>query len=47
MIEIKGPGDRLQNHQIAWLEFLIAQGITASTLFITAEEPRSNECELS
>lgn len=47
LIEIKGPGDRLQNHQIAWLEFLIAQGITASTLFITAEEPRSNECELS
>lgn len=22
MIEVKGPGDRLQDHQIRWLEFL-------------------------
>jgi len=30
MIEVKGPGDRLQDHQIRWLHFFARQGIAAS-----------------
>ncbi|HLS98304.1 MAG: VRR-NUC domain-containing protein [Porticoccaceae bacterium] len=29
LIEVKGPGDRLQDHQRAWLGFLVEQGIPA------------------
>lgn len=42
LIEIKGPGDRLQKHQIAWLEFLVEQGIDASTLFVTQADNRQD-----
>ncbi len=30
LIEVKGPNDRLQDHQRLWLEFFIEQGITAN-----------------
>ena len=42
LIEIKGPGDRLQKHQIAWLEFLVEQGIDAWTLFVTQADNRQD-----
>ncbi|MDA7590731.1 VRR-NUC domain-containing protein [Pseudomonadales bacterium] len=32
LIEVKGPGDRLQTHQTAWLHFLSAQGVQVSVL---------------
>ena len=32
LIEVKGPGDRLQTHQTAWLRFLSAQGVQVSVL---------------
>ena len=32
LIEVKGPGDRLQTHQTAWLRFLSAEGIEVSVL---------------
>lgn len=34
MIEVKGPGDRLQDHQVRWLEFFAAEGIPASVCYV-------------
>lgn len=34
MIEVKGPGDRLQDHQIRWLEFFAAEGIPARVCYV-------------
>ncbi|HLV78088.1 MAG TPA: VRR-NUC domain-containing protein [Marinobacter sp.] len=34
MIEVKGPGDRLQDHQIRWLRFFGRQGIPASVCYV-------------
>jgi hypothetical protein len=34
MIEVKGPGDRLQDHQVRWLQFFASQGIAASVCYL-------------
>lgn len=34
MIEVKGPGDRLQDHQQRWLEFCVRQGIAVSVCHV-------------
>jgi len=34
MIEVKGPGDRLQDHQVRWLHFFADRGITASVCYV-------------
>lgn len=34
MIEIKGPGDRLQDHQTRWLEHCVEQGIPVSVCYV-------------
>ncbi|MEH6356795.1 MAG: VRR-NUC domain-containing protein [Marinobacter sp.] len=34
MIEVKGPGDRLQDHQIRWLQFFARKGIAASVCYL-------------
>ncbi|NWN92106.1 VRR-NUC domain-containing protein [Marinobacter adhaerens] len=34
MIEVKGPGDRLQDHQIRWLHFFARQGIPAWVCYV-------------
>lgn len=34
MIEVKGPGDRLQDHQVRWLNFFADQGIAASVCYV-------------
>lgn len=34
MIEVKGPGDRLQDHQTRWLEFCVSQGIPVSVCYV-------------
>jgi hypothetical protein len=34
MIEVKGPGDRLQDHQIRWLHFFARQGIAGSVCYL-------------
>ena len=34
LIEVKGPGDRLQDHQKLWLEFFLQQGITAEVCYV-------------
>lgn len=38
MIEIKGPGDRLQDNQIRWLEYCAAHGMPARVLHVRWEE---------
>ncbi|UQG58729.1 VRR-NUC domain-containing protein [Marinobacter sp. M3C] len=37
MIEVKGPGDRLQDHQIRWLQFFGSKGIAASVCYLRWE----------
>ncbi|WP_273204748.1 VRR-NUC domain-containing protein [Marinobacter subterrani] len=34
MIEVKGPGDRLQDHQVRWLAFFVGEGIPASVCYV-------------
>src|SRR3569833_4668037 len=34
LIEVKGPGDRLQDYQIRWLTFCLAQGIPVSVCHV-------------
>lgn len=34
MIEVKGPGDRLQDHQVRWLYFFARQGIPARVCYV-------------
>lgn len=34
MIEVKGPGDRLQDHQVRWLEFFAMQGMPAGVCYV-------------
>lgn len=38
MVEVKGPGDRLQDHQVRWLEFFAEQGIPASVCYVRWQE---------
>jgi hypothetical protein len=35
MIEVKGPGDRLQDNQIRFLDFCAAHGLPAAVCFVT------------
>jgi hypothetical protein len=30
LVEVKGPGDRVQDHQRAWLQYFVEKGIPAS-----------------
>jgi hypothetical protein len=34
MIEVKGPGDRLQDHQTRWLEYCVDNGIPVSVCYV-------------
>jgi tetratricopeptide (TPR) repeat protein len=38
MIEVKGPGDRLQDHQTRWLEYCVEQGIPVSVCYVRWEK---------
>ncbi|BES69533.1 nuclease Fan1 [Marinobacter nanhaiticus D15-8W] len=40
MIEVKGPGDRLQDHQKRWLEFCLDHGIAVSVCYVRWLESR-------
>lgn len=35
LIEVKGPGDRLQDHQRRWLDFCLARGMDVSVCYVT------------
>ncbi len=37
LIEVKGPGDRLQDHQRLWLEFFLQQGMAAEVCYVSYE----------
>lgn len=41
LIEVKGPGDRLQTHQTAWLRFLSDQGLQVSVLQVADTDDRA------
>ncbi|MDX1816727.1 MAG: VRR-NUC domain-containing protein [Marinobacter sp.] len=44
MVEVKGPGDRLQDHQRRWLAFFANAGIPASVLYVRwQDEPGQEE----
>ncbi|SNC61651.1 VRR-NUC domain-containing protein [Marinobacter sp. es.048] len=43
MIEVKGPGDRLQDHQIRWLEFFAVEGIPASVCYVRWQDSEAME----
>jgi hypothetical protein len=43
LIEIKGPGDKLQTHQIAWLNFLADQGIRTSVMTVAQESSSTSK----
>jgi hypothetical protein len=40
LIEVKGPGDRLQDNQIRWLTFCVAHGIPVSVCHVSWEATR-------
>lgn len=39
LVEVKGPGDRLQDHQTLWLQALSAMGVTVSVLNVSYDAP--------
>ncbi|MDD1794616.1 VRR-NUC domain-containing protein [Enterovibrio sp. ZSDZ42] len=41
-VEIKGPGDKLQHHQVRWLNFLNQQQIESSVLYVNSSSYRAN-----
>lgn len=34
MIEVKGPGDRLQDNQLRWLDFCAEHGMPVSVCYV-------------
>jgi len=42
MIEVKGPGDRLQDHQVRWLHFFARQGIPASVCYVRWQDDEAS-----
>jgi len=39
LVEVKGPGDRLQDHQRRWLAFFAGQGMPAAVCYVRWQEP--------
>src|SRR5690554_535806 len=42
MIELKVPGDRLQDHQVRWLQFFARQGIPASVCYVRWQDDEAS-----
>ena len=42
MIEVKGPGDRLQDHQVRWLHFFAREGIPASVCYVRWQDDEAS-----
>lgn len=42
MIEIKGPGDRLHDHQVRWLQFFAREGIPASVCYVRWQDDEAS-----
>lgn len=45
LIEVKGPGDRLQDNQLRWLEYCAAHGMPVSVLHVRWEEAAQTATE--
>ena len=43
MIEVKGPGDRLQDHQVRWLQFFAREGMPASVCYVRWQDGEAVE----
>ena len=41
MIEVKGPGDRLQDNQLRWIAYCAAHGMPVSVCYLQWTEPRA------
>ena len=39
LIEVKGPGDRLQDNQVRWLEYCVANEIPVAVCYVSWEYP--------
>jgi hypothetical protein len=39
MVEVKGPGDRLQDNQIRWLDYCVTHGMPVSVCYVQWTEP--------
>ena len=38
LIEVKGPGDKLQDNQVRWLEYCVAHGMPVSVCHVSWQE---------
>ena len=38
MIEVKGPGDRLQDNQLRWIDYCAAHGMPVSVCYLQWEQ---------
>ena len=38
MIEVKGPGDRLQDNQLRWIEYCTLHGMPVSVCYLQWEQ---------
>ncbi|UTW14498.1 VRR-NUC domain-containing protein [Marinobacterium rhizophilum] len=45
LVEVKGPGDRLQDHQRRWLEFCLSRGIDVALCHVRWQASPTAECE--
>ncbi|WP_414439262.1 VRR-NUC domain-containing protein [Burkholderia sp. 22PA0106] len=43
LIEVKGPGDRLQDNQIRWLDYCVAHGVPVRVIDVEWAEPEAQE----
>lgn len=46
LVEVKGPGDRLQDHQRRWQAYFSHIGLPALVLYVTDEDPASRGSDL-
>ncbi len=45
LIEVKGPGDRLQDNQVRWLTFSLTQGIPVSVCHVSWLAPDTRQAD--
>eukprot|EP01134_Creolimax_fragrantissima_P001547 CFRG1547T1 len=43
LVEVKGPGDRLSERQIAWLEYLISSGVDVEVCYVVEKKSNGQE----
>ena len=38
LVEVKGPGDRLSDKQLAWIDLLVRNGVEVEVCYVAAEK---------